>query len=361
MEIKDIARRILPYGYISQRYNARNFELERLIQESDDVIDLSISELSKFKTIVSVQGFGYSGSGAVVDLLREYSNCQVIGYVSVEGSKTSKKASMAEVDIIRLSGGLFEIENYIDSTNAFHNNALINRTIKLFASSPLSRIPEIQKLYVSFLKTIIDFSIPNLSKPYYNGYLYNPGDQSSIYFLKQMTKEQFRIICGNFLNHIFNYFHSQGCDYFVADQLYSDGIFDMHRNQSYTHNLKVIFIPRDPRDLYAWTNYKKVEWIPQKLEAFIKWYKIMYRNLHDCKSDALIIQYEGMCLDYENECKKVVKFLGLDERMHTSKCQCFNPDSSKRFVNLWKTSNMPTKDFDQIKSELSEYCTSLID
>lgn len=362
MDYKKIAQYLLPYGYIYNRYN-RISKMEALLNEfnDSDIIDLTSTVESKFKTIVSVQGFGYSGSGAVVDLLREYSNCQVIGYVSVEGSKTARSKSMAEVDFIRLAGGLFEIEKYMESNNLFHDDALIHRTLSVIESSCLFRVPELRPYFLSFLKSIIDFSLPNLSQAYYNAYLKMPRSRASIYFLKKMPLLEFRKMCGNFLNAIFNYFYTENTDFFVADQLFSDFEFDMDRNKQYTPNLKCIYIPRDPRDLYAWTNYKKVEWIPQGLESFIKWYKIMYSHLFTPKKDSLIVRYEAICLDYDKEYKRIVDFLGLDESLHANKKECFNPDASSKFVNIWKKSEMPKHDFDVIKKELSEYCCSLVD
>ena len=362
MDLKKIAQNILPYGYIAKRYN-RELKVEQLLRDfkDSDVIDLTVPVESKYRCVVSVQGFGYSGSGAVVDLLREYSNCQVIGYVSVEGSKTARNKSMAEVDFIRLAGGLFEIEKYMESNNLFHDEALIHRTLCLFESSYLFSVPELRPYFLSFLKTIIDFSLPDLSQAYYNAYLKMPRSRASIYFLKKMPLKDYRKMCGNFLNSIFNYFYSDNVEYFVADQIFSDFEFNMVRNKEYIPHLKCIYVPRDPRDLYAWTNYKKVEWIPQDLPSFIKWYKLMYSQLYTPKEDSIIIRYEAICLDYENEYKKVVDFLGLDESLHLNKRECFNPDESKKYVNIWKKSDMPKEDFEVIKKELGEYCCSLVD
>ena len=362
MDFKKIIQNLLPFGYINSRYN-RIDKVEALIKNFSDssIIDFSVPIKSKFKTIVSVQGFGYSGSGTVVDFLREFSNCQVIGYVSVEGSKTSRSKSMAEVDFIRLAGGLFEIEKYMESNNLFHDDALIHRTMNLFESSYLFSVPELRPYFLSFLKSFIDFSLLNLSQTYYNAYLNMPRTRSSIYFLKKMPLVDFRRLCGNFLNGIFNYFYTDNTDFFVADQLFSDFEFDMERNKQYISNLKCIYIPRDPRDLYAWTNYKNIEWIPQDLFSFIKWYKIMYSKLYTPKTDSLIVRYESICLDYDNEYKRIVDFLGLDETLHLNKKKCFNPVASSKFVNIWKDSKMPKKDFEVIKKELGEYCCSLVD
>lgn len=362
MDLKKIAQNLLPYGYIAKRYNNIS-KVESLLNEfsESDFIDLSIPVESRFKSIVSVQGFGYSGSGTVVDFLREFSNCQVIGYVSIEGSRAPRNHSMAEVDFLRLAGGLFEIEKYMESNNLFHDDALIHRTMSLFGSSYLFGIPEIRLCFLSFLKAIIDFSLPDLSHAYYNSYLTAPRTKTSIYFLRKMPISDYRLLCQNFLNSIFNKFSLDNIDFFVGDQLFSDFEFDMERNLGYIPNLKCILVPRDPRDLYAWTNYKKVEWIPQELNSFIKWYKKTYSNLYTHAKESLIVKYESICLDYAKEYKRIVDYLGLDESLHIKKQECFNPEASSKFVNIWKKSEVPHSEFDVLKTELEEYCCSLVD
>ena len=362
MSFRSFVRYVAPYGYMMKRHHKEYDIIESmLLNYNSDGIDFTKGIESKYKTIVSVQGFGYSGSGTVVDLLREFDNCKVIGYVSVEGSKTSRKRSMAEIDIVRLSGGLFDIEKYIESTNIFHNDALINRTAKLFAHSCLFNIPELRPLFVAFLNQLIDFKLPNLSSHYYNSYLYDSGEKGTIYFMKQMKLQQFRRLSSNFLNAVLNFFYTGTEEYFVGDQMLTDEVFDIKRDKEYLPNLKTIFIPRDPRDLYAWTNYKKVEWIPQDLQGFLKWYKIMYSPLKKDIGDSLVISYEDMCLDYDNQYEKIVDYLELSEKNHKCPKECFNPDVSKKYVNIWKSSPVNKSDFEIINNELREFCSPIID
>ena len=364
MRIRSVIRNILPFGIINRRRLAsKRLLIEELFfnMKEGDFVDLTIPVPSKFKNVVSVQGFGYSGSGAVVDLLREYSNCFVMGYVSVEGSQAPRKDSMAEIDFVRLAGGLFEIEKFIDNDNFFQNDALVNRTIRLFNSAYLFRNPDLRIYFLSFLHAIIEHALPNLSQPYYNASLYDPEVSTSIYFLRKMPIQEYRAICRNFLNIIFNYFHTEGKDYFVADQIFADEAFDYKKLKDYCPNFKTVVIPRDPRDLYAWTNYKKVEWIPQDLHSFIKWYNIIYSQLKQDQPDSLVIRYEEMCLDYDNQYPKVANFIGLDEKLHLHKLECFNPDFSKKYVNIWKQSEMRKEDFDMIMKELGDYCCHLVD
>ena len=68
-------------------------------------------------------------SGLVVlgclDLLSEVDVCDVVGTDINNTSKEEDHHSLFESDFLRVSGGLFEIEKYVDSNNFFQNDAAI--------------------------------------------------------------------------------------------------------------------------------------------------------------------------------------------------------------------------------------------
>ena len=68
---------ILPYNVYRKKENKGEF-LKGYLSYSEKPWDAE-DEKHPFKTVVSVQGFGYSGSGAVLDLLCESNACEVIG------------------------------------------------------------------------------------------------------------------------------------------------------------------------------------------------------------------------------------------------------------------------------------------
>lgn len=361
MTLKDIVKICLPYIVVINRRNKRKVFAQLLAQSGEKTIPI---EHPNYDSIVSVQGFGYSGSGAVLDILREYKITLVLGYMDPEATQNSDQKRLAEIEIIRLPGGLFEIENNLGVQNVFLNDALFNRTIKLFESSALfSYSTDIQKLFCCFFRSITSLRIQNLKKTYYNGYLSNPDEISNIYFKNNdLTKESYLSLCRNLLITIFNRINN-GSRIIVADQLFSDTDLNIRRNMLYIQNLKTIIVVRDPRDIYAWAILRDIEWIAHNsVEDFINWYKIQYANVSSLKksSDCIVIDYESLILDYENVIRQVEEYLSLRSEMHVNKKHYFDPTFSKKFVGIYKDSNK-IEDMNVIRESLSVFCNPVID
>lgn len=361
MTFKDIIKGFLPYSIVMKRRNRRKVFSKLLGFSKNAEIPI---EQPKFKTVVSVQGFGYSGSGAVLDLLREYSGVQVLGYMDPEATRNSNKKGLAEIDIIRCPGGLFEIENNLEVDNIFINDALFNRTAKLLESSALfSYSADIRELCCTFFKSITSLRITNLTKTYYNGYLHNPDERSNIYFKNNsLSRDLYLKISQNFLRAIFNRI-SNGSGIIVADQLFSDAEFDIQRNMAYIPDLQTIIVVRDPRDTYAWAVVKNIEWIPHgNVEEFICWYKLQYKNVSNVRNvpECLVVNYENLVLDYKRTISRIESFLTFDSMMHIKKGYYFAPDFSRRFVKIYKE-KVSEDELIKINEQLSEFCNSLID
>jgi hypothetical protein len=353
---------------LAQKYRARNSFATMFKQTGYDENCEFPDEESKFKSIISVQGFGYSGSGALIDFFREYPKFAVLGYVDVKGEGggyTPKSMQLSEIDFIRLSGGLFEIEKYIGSRNNFFNDALLNRTVQLFGSSSLYRCnSHIRDLMFRFFAKIAYLRLENLSQPYYNSYTVGLNETPDLYFLKQMPREEYIQLCRRFLNSVFNEFCSTGKEFMVGDQLLSDGDYDVKRNKEYIPNLKMIMVTRDPRDTYAWAIKRNVEWMEhQSVETFIEWYKNVYSYVNPSNNtlDCLVVRYEDLIFDYDNQEKIINNYLGVSSQDHELRQQYFRPDYSKRYVGIYKEMPDREEEFALIRETLPDYCYSMID
>ena len=364
---KETIREFLPLGYIRWKAKKHNFATGFKASgiNSDDKIEF---QESKYKNVVSVQGFNYSGSGAVIDMLREYPKFEVLGYVDDpedSGGFTPKSMQYYEVDFIRLAGGLFEIEKYLDSDNHFLNDALLNRTANCFRASPLYLFnPEVRDLMYRFFAQIIDLSSENLPFVYYNPWVVGINEIPDIYYMKKMSKNEYYELARNFLTAVFNSFHQKGKDFLAADQLLADFEYKIDRNLEYIPNLKTILVPRDPRDTYAWALYKKQPHMEHtNVERFIKWYKHMYVNVEPWKEKEgfLITRYENLVLDYDAQEKRINDYLGLNLEDHKLRQQYFRPEFSKRFVGIYKDLKGHDEDLAIITEQLHDYCNPLID
>lgn len=367
MNIRHLIKQLMPLS-LAQRYMARNSFATKFKQTGYNENCEFPDEESKFKTIVSVQGFGYSGSGALIDFFREYPKFAVLGYVDVKGEGggyTPKSMQQSEIDFIRLSGGLFEIEKYLGSRNNFFNDALLNRTVKLFGSSSLFQCnSQIRDLMFRFFAKIAYLRLENLSQPYYNSYTVGLNETPDLYFLKQMPREDYIQLCRRFLNSVFNEFYSPGKEFMAGDQLLSDGDFDIRRNKEYIPNLKMIMVTRDPRDTYAWALKRNIEWMEHKsVNTFIEWYKNVYSSVNPNNNtlDCLVVRYEDMIFNYDNLEKNINDYLGVSAEDHKLRQHYFRPDYSKRYVGIYKEMIEREEEFTLIREELSDYCNSLID
>lgn len=353
MGFRSSIKNFLPYCFVVS-YMKRH--KHKFVFDKDSVISNSIDfdNHSFFKTIVSVEGFGYSGSGAVVDLLREYQEVIVMGGVDAEGSLAKKNSLSQEMDFIRLTGGLLELEKYIEGNNVFFNDAVIHRLIKLVQSSSLFAVnPKARQLFNVFFAKIVDFSIDGLPTPMYNTYL--DDADNNIYFIKPRSIKEYRKLCSKLIVSIFNCYETEGKDILIADQLFSDLEFDYERNREYLPNLKTIVVYRDPRDVYAFACQKPVTWIPHdNVDIYIKWVKTFYLKFNRVSKDYLVVRYEELINDYEVQKQRIEEYLGI--KNHNAPLTCFNPAISSRYVGLWKTSNLPLSAFERIKSELSDLC-----
>lgn len=362
-KIKNRILGLLPHAYVIYREEKRK-DFISLLEAQQKYGGVSIPiERSKFDSIISVQGFGYSGSGAVLDLLREYP-IEVLGFIDkFQGSKADSKVALSEIEIMRLAGGFYEMEKYLDCENIFQNTAMLNRMVRLFETSALYHYSdEIKKYMVAFFNSLLDFSMLNLGLTYYNPYLTRYDQKSSIFFLKKHTISEFRNKCCNLMNIVFNRIDTEH-KMLAVDQLCADYELNFDRNSQYVKNLKTILVARDPRDLYVWTMMIDCEWIAHKtVDDFIKWYSITYRHVnYDKVINYLVVRYEDLIWDYDNTISSIEDYLGVSSKDHTSKYSCFDPKLSARYTKLYKSHPEFADSIKKIEKELAYHCNHIID
>ena len=359
LRFKKITILLLPYFVIEYRRKRKkkNSIANIWLNSKDKTTQESVQ--STFKYVVSAQGFGHSGSGALIDMLREIPKATVIGGVDTSGSQSSKEESLFEFDIIRLAGGLFEIEKLTDSKNIFITDALIKRFIFLLDSfidccSGLDR-DKVQNAAVIFLNNIIDFSLNDLKINYYNSHLRYVVSNTSIYFLKQQTKEQYIHHCFEFLQRVFSLIGNNHL--LVLDQLFGDIENDFVRNKKYVPNIKTIAVQRDPRDVFMQAINTDIEWIPHHdVEIFVKWYNIILDGYPYNHPNALNLRFEDLIFNYDCEREKVLQFLDLTTDDHVYPKTKFVPEISAKNVGLWKGRTDYKEQIACIETRLEKWC-----
>lgn len=368
MDIKHIIKLCLPY-YVTNKIIQNNIRRESMlrknlrvndfVQDYNDFVakgvNIEFNNICKYKTIISVQGFGYSGSGAVVDLLREYPCCQVFGGVDREGSITDRSMVFEEVDFARLYGGLFDIEHYIDSNNVFQNNGVLNNFARLVGNSKIYKCSdEIKNYFLKFFDSLVDFNI-KMSWQAYNPHLNFNFHNPNIFYLKNYTVSEYRQLCRSLIYSLFNSLHSKGKKCLVLDQFFSDVEFNIEKNKEYIPNLKTIVVYRDPRDVYTFAKKNNVEWIAHdNVENYVRWNKIFYKCFSLTDNNYLAIRFEDLVNEYDKTVSKIQDYLGIHDHIYAK--QNFDPAISKQNVGIWKTSDIDNDDYEVIKENFPNYC-----
>jgi hypothetical protein len=204
--------------------------------------------------------------------------------------------------------------------------------------------------YDSFLDDEGKFIPTNVTAPY----LVYPQDTGwSFSPKKDLTVETYRQRASVFLDKIFKSIDAK--DYIVLDQFISPNVDD-DMLKSYVKNLKRIHVYRDPRDVFATAISLNVPWLPKTPQEFIGFYKRARNNtVIGQNKKILYIRFEDLVLNYDENSKKIMDFIGLKKENHKYVKGFFDPSISKNNVGLYKRINRD-KDIELIKNELKEFC-----
>jgi hypothetical protein len=142
-----------------------------------------------------------------------------------------------------------------------------------------------------------------------------------------------------------------------------DGAIDLYafkRQMNYFPNAKMIIVDRDPRDMYADLLTGQFI-IGQELSKTHDW-KIYVRYFkHNRPSEEVLqaenvlqLHFEDLVLHYDMTVKRIMDFLGLEEKDHVNSKKFFDPAISKKKVGLWKT-KLNEEEKAGLAKELAEY------
>lgn len=363
MRFRDLILELLPYGLykgIKKRRNPNLFGeqyFQYINSKKKENGILFTNHKKTYSTVVSVEGLGYSGSGAILDLLCEVDSCEVLG--TDENAKTLgiDHKGKVELNLLRLSGGLFEIENFVATNNIFQNDAVINRFISYLNSFSLFRDDfNVRWLCYDFFKSITELSLENTS---FNNHLLYTQSNPSIFFLKQMTVKEYRTLSSYFMTSLFNYLNNNNKEIIVTDQLLCDQDFNVSKYREYIPECKNIVVYRDPRDVYAFAVQNNVTWIAHSdVNQFIKWFELMVKSFDINSTDYLVVQFEKLVTSYEEEILRVFDYLKIEKNQHNvnKKKTFFDPSISIKNIGIWKSSDIPNSDFELIMNRYEQYC-----
>lgn len=321
--------------------------------------------------IISVCGYGYTGSGAIIDLLKEYDDCQILGHER-------------EFCFLYYPYGINSLKYNLCKNSARYMSS--DTAIRDFYKhiTAYSRISGWNKEFSLLIEKEIDSFITSLSAIKWNGYwLYDECELSKhhinyfFFRLKRrlcntlnlhdvflMTKREVNCLIMEEANYIDlskvfieNLINSCGIVFdknVVINQFYPANNIDEYLQ--YFPESKTIVVDKDPRDCFilAKTAAKQsTAWIPtDNVSDFIRYYRMLRKNRSN-NSNVLYIRFEDLIYQYTETVNKIEQFLGINN--HLMKNSYFDPQVSIVNTRLFERFLQFKDDIAQIEIELNEY------
>ena len=307
----------------------------------------------KLKYIV-INGFGWSGSSALVDFMREFDRACV-----PEEEFRILKEPFGVIDLDRALNDSLELLNEDIAIRCFRELCAVyyrmNGRFKPFGFNMK------KDFGVNFYK-ISEKYIDELVDDWYHSHwwfitmrdsrfrimlwaalrrlhIYDRYDHFDM-SLYTKSEEEFLAITKRYIDRIFlDLTKGMDKDIIVLDQAVPTSRPEYAKR--YMRNAKVIVVDRDPRDQYIDLINNNMLIGPDirkthNVKLFVKWfmrYHIPWRE----GVDAVRIQFEDLVLKYDETIEKVCDYAGLDLKDHTNPKKYFDPAVSARNTGLWRT------------------------
>jgi hypothetical protein len=328
--------------------------------------------------IISVSGYGSTGSSAVVNFLEEFDTCHVMG---------------GEFRLVQDPDGLEDLcYNLSNSWGWNRSDAYIRRFIKYTdiigrKITPFRYGENLNKAFNfnffdfrdKFIADIIDTKwtghwfyhdyhergyldvlIENFKRSlsWHFGlsreWLRKNTKKSPMYFVR--SDKDVYSSAREFLNNLFNELDVT-CEHLVFDQL----ILPYHKEKfnSLFPNLKQIVVDRDPRDVYLDAKNYNAYPITRNIESFISFYESS-RKINTVTNDnsTLLIKFEDIIYNYKPTAEKIVDFLEMDFINHTKQFTRLDPKISIKNTKTWlKKENIKyMDDMNILQDRLDKWC-----
>lgn len=182
--------------------------------------------------------------------------------------------------------------------------------------------------------------------------------KDEITYCSHPTEEKFLHCTREYINNLFASVKPQDVDTIMVDQLLPP--MNLPRYLRYfDHNIKVVVVDRDPRDVFYLDKYIwKWGIIPDNVKIFCKWFKYTreHRKHENMNTDQIkFIRFEDLVYRYEKTTAELRDWLKLDEKDHIHKRKFFDPSVSIHNTQVWKQFPDKTTEKEFIERELMEY------
>lgn len=320
-------------------------------------------------THICLAGYGWSGSGAVLDLLNEF-----------EGFGGSE----LEIRILKDTHGIMDLEHALIERWDALNADLAIRDFWKFATEinlnpgkfrrGLSYDKEFNGKFIDITKKFVEEITDYRYKSYWWMFDFRisywkwlkrkiankiiPRLYSESMYFTGISKEEFYKAVKRYTNSLAeSAIKDKTCQYIIWDQAipaqHPDKTFD------YFDNSKIIIVDRDPRDIYVeLIELKKFVGMDiaetHDVEKYIKMHK-KYREISHIENENILrIAFEDLIFNYEETVQVIMRFVGAENSSHIRRREYFNPDVSKKNIGKYRT--YPHQDeIKMIEKDLGDY------
>lgn len=335
--------------------------------------------------ILDITSFGWSGSGAYHDLLREFDNVEfphkgdwefsilwdVDGIYDLENKLCTKRCRIYDSDIainrflhrIKMCSKVDELgyksiykNNYLYERSSNYINSLIGIEFKARSFNDWiypSKYDNIIQLYNKIIRKILFNRITNkIIKTKYKHIFFNHNP----HLMKVSYKpSNFLNETQDYIQDLIDYTRTDKNKIYVSDQMLppdNPEIFYKYIKEP----LKSIIVRRDPRDTYI-AMKESIPFpypIPRNVNEFIWFYKtIIGSSTLENNDNRLSLNFEDLIYEYDKTIYKLKQFVEIGN--HINPKIKFNPNISKNNTQLFNLFPQYKEDVKKIEIELKEF------
>lgn len=328
--------------------------------------------------VIGVCGFGYSGSGAVVDLLKEY-----------DGIKYPSEADI-EFSFLYRPDGLTDLMYHVNNPcRYFAADVAVERFKKKISSFFKAHSPYFNSDAVKRVESLTDNYLQSISCVTWKGwwsYDIDQMDAVSFFIYRLLNKLTASLPSLNISLQKKLYYRDMHLavnqedlmvktQKYIADVLFALGLDIEHdtillnqlfsadnptRSSIFFRDAKAIIVDKDPRDLYLLLkceSFKGCSWTPTgNVDDFISFYEGMRRGYKDIDNrQVLLVKVEDMIYEYEKTVATIENYIGISKTSHLHPLSYFNPNKSINNTQLFRKYPDMKADVEKIERRLDKY------
>ena len=336
----------------------------------------------RYKKHITVRGYWYSGSSAVIDFLREFSNTTVYGLQDNVYCKEKGESSTKEITFFSHTNFLSFIKSFEETSDLIKDieikkfiNSIYNCYDKKSASwekNPELYNDEFLEISLNFLYNVLELDeytiqfmegkrFPlrwNSADETFNKccFMKEKGIKQYLFYkFKNITRQEFDIFVRKFIKDFWGILNSK--EIFVSDQAFNKKSLEQINYYLDNNPIKEIVVYRDPRDQFL-SNFRINSTILNIKNIILNGKNELNeikKYLQSPDEHSLFIRFEDLVLKYDETTQKIMDFCGIDPANHVRPKAIFDPAIS--VVNIGAYKSFIDQGFmRQIEEELGKIC-----